>query len=176
MVAWLGIGLHRPNIGIEERNSGSAKTTESLVFSAVFCIIRPDMAQAALEHLVGELTLADLAARSGRSVSEIVEYAMRSKPGAAAARTAAQAGKAAPAPSKAGRARKVDTRTAGGREAYQEAVLGVLVASGKPTAAAFIRRKAGGTPLQARAALNRLIEGGKVTFSGKARATRYTLA
>ncbi|MBL4687242.1 MAG: hypothetical protein JKY37_21780 [Nannocystaceae bacterium] len=135
------------------------------------------MAQAALEHLVGELTLADLAARSGRSVGEIVEYAMRSKPGATAARTAAQGSKATtPAPSKGGRARKVDTRTAGGREAYQEAVLDVLVGSGKPTAAAFIRRKAGGTPLQARAALNRLIEGGKVTFSGKARATRYTLA
>jgi hypothetical protein len=37
-----------------------------------------------------------------------------------------------------------------------------------------VRRQVGGTPLQARAALNRLIEAGKLNYTGRARGTRYT--
>ena len=135
------------------------------------------MSQTAIEELISDWTIADLAARTGRSVGEIVEFAMRARRANARAQ-AAPAAKTAAAPKKAGRPAKrgkaVDTRTAAGREAYQEAVGNVVEAKGgKPTSAAEIRAKVGGTPTQARAALARLIEDGKITYEGKARATRY---
>jgi hypothetical protein len=39
-----------------------------------------------------------------------------------------------------------------------------------------LRKRYGGTSLQARTALTRLIHAGKVTFEGKATATRYEVA
>ena len=72
-------------------------------------------------------------------------------------------------------AAKVNTRTPDGRAAYDEAVLGAVAGVGEPASAPQIRSVAGGTELQARKALNRLIEAGKVTFTGKARGTRYML-
>lgn len=67
----------------------------------------------------------------------------------------------------------VDTRTGAGRRAYQEALLEALRASSNPVAAPDLRSTLGGTSDQARRALNRLIELGKVSYTGKARGTRY---
>ncbi len=76
--------------------------------------------------------------------------------------------------SQAVHAKAVDTRSATGRDAYDQHVLSI-VKEGKGTkvSAQDIRKMAGGTPEQARRALNRLIEAGKIDYTGKARATRY---
>lgn len=80
---------------------------------------------------------------------------------------------AKPAQSRPG---KVNTRTQAGREAYDKAILGALEElGGGPVPGSAIKVKVGGTPLQARTALNRLIEAGSVTFEGKARGTKYSL-
>ena len=83
-------------------------------------------------------------------------------------------------PSKKGRAGKkakgngVDVSTKVKRHAYDEAVLGVVKGqNGTYISAQKIRESAGGSPLQVRKALNRLIEDQKVSFSGQARAMRY---
>lgn len=65
-----------------------------------------------------------------------------------------------------------DTRTEEGREQIDQAVLGILK-RGSPLLSENIRAHVGGTPLQVRASLNRLIESGSVTVEGKARGTRY---
>lgn len=84
-----------------------------------------------------------------------------------------------PSPSTRGRGRSkrvVDTRSRTGRRAYEAAVLETLGGADGPLSAQEIRGVVGGTPLQARTALNRLIEDGKVSWEGKARATRYRVA
>jgi hypothetical protein len=68
----------------------------------------------------------------------------------------------------------VDTRTPSARKRYDDAVLRAVKASTSPVSAQDVRSRVGGTPLQARKALNRLIEGGRRAFQGKARATKYT--
>lgn len=75
---------------------------------------------------------------------------------------------------KGGKGGSVDTRTHAGRRAYEASVHEALASSDAPMSAQEIRGVVGGTPLQARTALNRLIESGQVTWEGKARATRYT--
>lgn len=71
----------------------------------------------------------------------------------------------------------VNTRTAAGRAAFEEAILEALAQlGGGPVSGADVKAKVGGTSLQVRTAMNRLIEDEKVTFEGKARGTRYSLA
>ena len=70
----------------------------------------------------------------------------------------------------------VNTRTPAGRAAYDRAILAALTDIGAPVGVAKLMARAGGTNLQARAALNRLINAGRVAWSGKARGTRYSLA
>ena len=63
-----------------------------------------------------------------------------------------------------------------GVRAYDKAILEALTElGGGPVSGAKIKARVGGTPLQARTALNRLIEAGTVTFEGKARGTKYSL-
>ena len=76
--------------------------------------------------------------------------------------------------SQAIKAASVDTRSATGRDAYDKSVLAILKsAGGKKVSAQTIRREVGGTPEQARRALNRLIDSNGVQYTGQARATRY---
>jgi len=70
---------------------------------------------------------------------------------------------------------KVNTRTPEGRAQYDETLFKALEAAGAPTGAGALIAKVGGTSLQARAALARLIEAGRITWSGKARGTKYSL-
>lgn len=67
----------------------------------------------------------------------------------------------------------METRTAKGRAAYDEAILKVVQKAKKWKSAIEIRASVGGSPEQARRSLNRLIERGLINFEGKARATRY---
>jgi len=71
---------------------------------------------------------------------------------------------------------EVDTRTGEGRAIYDEAVLAALRAASGPQSASGLTAVAGGSPLQIRTALARLIETGTVNWSGRARGTRYTPA
>lgn len=143
------------------------------------------MSTSALEALVSSITLSDLAQRSGRTVEEIVAWALRDeRPAQTPRRTVAPKPIAAvPSPAQApepvsrrsaGGSKTVNTRTPEGRTRYDEAVLALVQESNAPVAAATIRDRLGGTPLQVRAALNRLIDEGKVTYKGRARAMRYT--
>lgn len=74
-----------------------------------------------------------------------------------------------------GKTKAVNTRTPEGRAQYDEALYKALEAAGAPTGAGTLIAKVGGTSLQARAGLARLIEAGRITWSGKARGTRYSL-
>ena len=73
------------------------------------------------------------------------------------------------------RGEAVDTRTPAAREAYDAAVLEALKAAGGSPTAPELSATAGGTPLQVRTALGRLIARGLVTWTGQARGTRYSL-
>lgn len=85
-------------------------------------------------------------------------------PKAAAAATAA-------APAKKG---AVDTRAAAARSKFDEAVLAAVKGAKGRVKANDLRKKVGGTSLQMRAALHRLIETGKIKSQGKARGTTYS--
>jgi DNA-binding transcriptional ArsR family regulator len=71
-----------------------------------------------------------------------------------------------------------NVRTEAGREQFDQDVLAALRELGGDSVSATPLREAigGGDPIQLRTSLNRLISKGLVTFSGKARGTRYSLA
>ncbi|MCA9695112.1 MAG: hypothetical protein KC636_36370, partial [Myxococcales bacterium] len=72
------------------------------------------------------------------------------------------------------KAKGVNTRTQDGRDTYDKAMLDALQRSnGKQVAAPELSAAVGGTPQQVRTSLARLIEAGKVTWTGQARGTRY---
>lgn len=95
-------------------------------------------------------------------------------------KAAAGAPPAAAARGKGGRkgaAHKRNVRTETGREAFDAEVLAALKEHGGDNVAATqLRNSLNADPTQLRTALNRLIERGIVTFTGKARGTRYSLA
>ncbi len=122
------------------------------------------------------MTLSELADRSGKSVTQIIAWALPGKSGGAKAsapraKTPARAGGGG---GKGGGGKAVNTRTPEGRAAYDVDVLNAVQGANKPVGSSYLRKKAGGTSLQMRTALNRLIEAGKVTYQGKARATKYS--
>jgi len=132
-------------------------------------------AQTALETLVENMTLRQLADKSERSVSDIVGWAMRARASGTTAKKAAP--KAKPAAKRSSpKTSAFDVRKPSGRAQYDSAVLEVVAGAKGPASAQEIRAKVGGTPAQARAALNRLIEDNKLKYQGRARATRYFLA
>lgn len=71
---------------------------------------------------------------------------------------------------------EVNTRTPAGRRAFDERVIKILKQTKTPISATEVRKLTGGTPLQVRTALNRLIEQGRIAWTGKARGTRYKAA
>ena len=75
-----------------------------------------------------------------------------------------------------GKAKAVNTRTAEGRGDYDEALFQAVKDSGGPAGAGSLIARAGGSSLQARAGLARLIEAGRINWSGKARGTKYSVA
>jgi hypothetical protein len=136
---------------------------------------------------LGGLTLAELLGGGGGRAPARKASAQKAKP----ARTpgpvvrkgggaAAGAGAAAAARGNSeggGSAHKRNVRTETGREAFDHEVLEALKAQGGDTVAATqLRESIDAEPTQLRTALNRLIERGLVTFTGKARGTRYSLA
>ena len=112
---------------------------------------------------MGRMTVAELAAYSGRGVREIIDYAFGDSPRSDDANYVAP-----PSP-------EIDTQTAAGRYAYDQAVFGVLEESGCAMTAAEIRQFVGGTPAQLRASLARLVEDDILESTGQGPATRYAL-
>lgn len=68
----------------------------------------------------------------------------------------------------------VNTRTAAGRREYDARVLEFIRNADEPVSATEIRNHMGGTSLQVRKSVARLIESEMVTWHGKARGTRYS--
>jgi hypothetical protein len=68
----------------------------------------------------------------------------------------------------------VNTRTAAGRREYDNRVLEFVRESEDAVSATEIRNHVGGTSLQVRKSVARLIETEQVTWQGKARGTRYS--
>lgn len=127
-----------------------------------------------MEALVGEMTLRELSTKSKKSVDAIVAWALggrTSSPGRI--RVGNGSGRKSSTANGSPEGKTVNTRTAKGRERYEQAVLETVKQASGPMSAQEIRSKVGGTPLQARTVLNRLIEGRKLEFEGRARATRY---
>lgn len=166
------------------------------------------------------MSVAELAERCGRSLSQIVDFAFgtgvaptsaaapirrgrppgskskakpKAKPATApASKAEAPAASKAVAPNtvaskskaatskRAGAATKrtaeVDTRAATGRAKYEETVLGAIRSSKGRVKAEELRKRLGGTPLQIRAALHKLIEDGKIKAQGQARGMTYAPA
>lgn len=157
------------------------------------------LSKGGLGRLFSEITIADLLGAGG-SRPAAAPAAKRGRKAAAPAAAAPAAGRrggkgkaakapkaeaaapeAAPAEGKGakgrrGKAKAVNTRTAEGRAAYDESLFQAVKDAGGPAGAGALISVAGGTSLQARAGLARLIEAGRITWSGKARGTKYSVA
>lgn len=124
-----------------------------------------------------EVAAPKAAAKPGRPGRKPVAKApVEAKPAKEPAAEAKPAKPAKGAAKPAEAAAEVNTRTPAGREAFDKAVFEALKAIGGPAGAGELQRRVGGTNMQVRSAVNRLIEAGQVTWTGKARGTRYRLA
>jgi hypothetical protein len=141
-----------------------------------------------LGKLLSSITVQELLhGESGARESASIEPARGGRPGKPGRKPVAKAPeskstKEAAAPAKSGKGAKaepaaeVNTRTPTGRDAFDKGVLEALKSIGGPAGAGEIQRRVGGTNMQVRSAVNRLIEAGQVTWTGKARGTRYRVA
>jgi hypothetical protein len=127
----------------------------------------------ALEDLVGRMTVAELAQRSGRSVESIIAYALGGSV-KAPARTSTN-GEAVKPRGRGGRKASVHTRTIAGRSEFDERVLDAVRSLGGSAQSKDIARVVGGSTLQRRVALKRLVQSRKLSRSGNTAATMYTL-
>lgn len=133
------------------------------------------LASGELGGLLRAITVGDLVGgggSAGPARKAVDGGGRRGRQGAAAA--GKRAGKPGRKAAAAAAGDAVDTRTAEGRAAYDERVLTALKAATGPQSASNLTGKVGGSPLQIRTALARLIEAGSVNWSGRARGTRYT--
>lgn len=133
----------------------------------------------ALEQLVGNMTIAQLAANSGITVNDLVE-ALRprgeTKPTAARKTKPTAARETQPtelSDAGTGSSEETTTRTRAGREALDAAILSFLEGQPEPVRSLTIRQAVGGTPAQVRTRLNFMIEKGEVNYTGRASGTRY---
>ncbi len=155
----------------------------------------------ALEQLVGNMTVAQLAEAAGMDIDAVVGLVLGNRAAAAAVKAAPAAkGKpgrkpgrppkaAAQEPAPAAVTAKDDddedddggegggdghnTRTRTGRAELDQSILDYLKSQSEPVRALDIRKGIGGTAAQIRTRLNYLIEKGKVTYKGRASGTRY---
>ncbi len=97
----------------------------------------------------------------------------KNRKAATAAPAEAPRGPGRPPGKAAGKPPAVDTRTRAGRDRYEAAIRAFIIGAGRPVSAPEVRASAGGDDVQARRALNRLIDRGEVGYQGKARGTRY---
>lgn len=139
----------------------------------------------ALETLVSNMTVAQLAEVAGLGVDEIVALVLtkaalhrsQSATKSQANRRKGPKPRAGVINTKEAAAGEVNTRTREGREAFDKAILEFLGGCEEPARASEVRKGVGGTAAQIRARLNHLIEEtGQVAFEGRAAGTRYWVA
>lgn len=127
-----------------------------------------------LESIVGTLTVGELASRSGRTIGEIVSFAVE---GASPTRSSNASRKrevvVVERPVAKSKRNGVNTRTPDGRAEYDEDLFNALEESADWMGAGALRKRVGGSPLQARTALTRLVESNRIEFRGRARSTMY---
>lgn len=109
------------------------------------------------------------------SVGDIIEGSRGNGRSSAAHVHEEEAPRKSPGRKGKGKAKAVNTRTPEGRRAYDNAVYTVVKEAESPLKAPEITARVGGTALQVRKSLARLIETGKVTWEGKARGMRYSV-
>ena len=112
-----------------------------------------------LEDLVSQMTLRELSAKSGKSLAAIVAWAL--------------GGPGQRAPSRGEFA--IDTKTRDGREVFDAQVLNVIATAQGPVGTAEIGEAVGGSMLQRRTALHRLVAAKKIRRTGVTRKTRYEI-
>jgi hypothetical protein len=119
------------------------------------------------DPIVGKLVPSLTVAEIGGSASAAPNGAPRRgrPPGSRNKKTAARAG-----------GKAASTRTPEGRTDYDQKVLGIIGSSKAPMSAEEARKKIGGTPMQFRAAAERLLASKKIKREGKARGTKYRAA
>jgi hypothetical protein len=155
----------------------------------------------ALEQLVGNMTVAQLAEAAGMDIDAVVGLVLGNRGVSAPAVKAAPPVKAkrkpgrppkaaAQEPAPAALTAKDDdddedddggeggegghnTRTRTGRAELDQSILEYLKSQSEPVRALDIRKGIGGTAAQIRTRLNYLIEKNKVTYKGRASGTRY---
>lgn len=150
-----------------EREFNSAvEAVERDVFINLVCE-NPQLTLAELTKL-GKGKFANLL--SSVCVGDIIQGGRGAAPDDAAGGKRARVGKKGKVKTKA-----VNTRTPEGRRAYDAAVLAMVEEAARPIKAPEITAKVGGTALQVRKSLARLIEGGKITWEGKARGMKYSV-
>lgn len=125
-----------------------------------------------------EMTLAELSKLSkgqfsgllsSVTVGEVISAGHSSQVASPSAAPVAASAGAAPLGSE-----EVNTRTAAGRREYDARVLEFIREADDAVSATEIRNSVGGTSLQVRKSVARLIEAERVTWTGKARGTRYS--
>lgn len=124
-----------------------------------------------LEEFAGKVTVAELCARTGRSVEDLVRFCSRNAAKApAAARTSSPPATTAK-PTDSPGTTTVETRTRAGRDAFDTALLGLLAGVQNGLSARDIAEETGASLPQIRSAITRL--GKKVRSKGNTAARRY---
>jgi uncharacterized membrane protein len=131
-----------------------------------------------LETFISTMTLAELSAKTGKSVTAIAEFAVNGKAHNKTADIEVSAEASEPkAKTKAKKAKAkasgVNVRSAEGREAYREAVYTAVVEHGDFVGAETLRATVGGEATQLRAALKALVADKRLSVKGQARGTMY---
>jgi hypothetical protein len=153
----------------------------------------------ALEQLVGNMTVAQLAEAAGMDIDAVVGLVLGNRGVGAAKAAPAAKGKSGRKPGRPPKATQEqmqaalaatedddeddegaesggdghNTRTRTGRAELDQAILDYLKSQPEPVRALDIRKGIGGTAAQIRTRLNYLIEKNKVTYKGRASGTRY---
>jgi hypothetical protein len=126
-----------------------------------------------LETLVGSMTIAELAERSGKSVETIAAFALGGRSPSRSSSAPSDSG--ARAPRKGARKGSKAATPADDGGSFDEQVLAAITAAGGEARSVDIEDKVGGTSEERRAALHRLVKARKLKRSGVARGTRYSV-
>ena len=128
------------------------------------------MSVQALETFVGEMTVAELCNRTGRSVEDLLAFCSSGRPAKSA--STGTPGGAKPKAKSSGKTRRVRA-TSDELVALDERVLGLIRAAKDGVGGREMANKTGETLPRLRGSLKRLVDKRKVRFAGNTAARRY---
>lgn len=123
-----------------------------------------------LESFVGQMTVAELCSRTGRSVEELLAFCSNSRP--AKSTSVASAPKAKPKKKAGGKKRRVRA-SSDQLVALDERVMGLISAAKDGIGGREMADKTGETLPRLRGSLKRLVDKKKIRFAGNTAARRY---